>query len=361
MTRRAAGNQTVDPNIRVSAGFGRVSLTGELGWRKDMRRFGPDPPGEIMGGVLVNARIGRVRFRGESRYRLAPSPRLESLGITAEWTAGRGDDRYRNDWRAEIGYDGPLKRARGAIGYVRRFEKVAVTASFEAATDGAIAGGLNLAFSLGPDPRRQGGIRMTSERLAGFGQVVATVYRDLDGNGRRDAGEPIEKDVQLAAGRVPVDRLTGADGQVIIDALEPFQPVLIGIDGSSLPDPFVQPSTQGLVVTPRPGIAVTIELPLSSAGEIDGTLVRAGGGKLEGVDLELIDVEGRVAKKTRSEYDGFFLFEGVPYGRYTVRIGKLSAEAVRVLPMIGSAQVSGANPSVKLGIVAPQPIQQAAN
>ncbi len=359
LTTRADGNHTLDANSRISAGFGRVSLTGELGWRKDMRRFGPDPPGEILGGVLANARIGGIRFRGESRYRLAPSPRLESLGITAEWTAGKGDDRHRNDWRAEIGYDGPLKRGRGALGYVRRFEKVAVTASFEAATDGAVAGGLNLAFSLGPDPRRQGGIRMTSDRLASFGQVVATVYRDLDGNGRRDAGEPTEKDVQLAASRVPVDRLTGADGQVIIDALEPFQPILIGIDASSLPDPFVQPSTQGLVVTPRPGIAVTIELPLSSAGEIDGTLVKAGGGSLEGVDLELVDVESRVVKKTRSDYDGFFLFEGVPYGRYTVRIGKLSAEAVRVLPLIGSAQVSGQNPSVKLGIVAPLPVQQA--
>jgi hypothetical protein len=63
----------------------------------------------------------------------------------------------------------------------------------------------------------------------------------------------------------------------------------------------------------------------------------------------------------RSEYDGFFLFEGVPYGRYTVRVGKLSAEAVRIAPMVGSVVVTGAEPSAHLGTVAPQSLIQQAS
>ena len=111
-----------------------------------------------------------------------------------------------------------------------------------------------------------------------------------------------------------------------------------------------------MVVTPRPGVAVAIDLPLVSAGEVDGTLVRGGGGSLEGVDLELLDVEGRVAAKTRSDFDGFFLFEGVPYGRYTIRIASLSAEATRLgRALAGVATVSGKTPSAHLGTLAAEP------
>jgi hypothetical protein len=75
-------------------------------------------------------------------------------------------------------------------------------------------------------------------------------------------------------------------------------------------------------------------LPLVSAGEISGNLLREGGRTLNGVDIELLDKNGRVVKTTRSEYDGFFLFESVPYGQYRLRIAALAANLVRVNPEI---------------------------
>jgi hypothetical protein len=163
----------------------------------------------------------------------------------------------------------------------------------------------------------------------------------------------MEKGAQISAGRIPVENLTDANGEVIVDGLEPFQPVLIGVDGSSLPDPLVQPSTPGMVMTPRPGVPMTIEIPLVSTGDVDGTLVRSGGGSLEGVDLELVDAEGRVLARTRSDFDGFFIFEGVPYGRYSVRIARLSAEAAKLDTVLAGVALVGENtPSVHLGAVA---------
>ena len=349
-TTRSNGNVSFDAAARVSTSVGRIAVTGQLDWRSEKRRFGPAEPGVMNASILANGRFKGLRLRGEARYRLSGGSRFEGASLVGEWGAG-GDDRYRNDWRAEIGYDQPLRRARIGLGYIRRFEKLSLTASVEGASDGAVAAGLNLAFSLGPDPR--GGTRITADRIATQGQAVARVFRDRNGDGHWQPGEPEEKDVQLTAGRAPVSRLTSGDGQVIIDSLEPFQPVLIGVDASSLPDPYVQPSTQGVVVTPRPGIAIRIELPLASAGEIDGTLVREGGTALEGVDLELIDVEGRAVRRARSDFDGFFLFEGVAYGRYTVRILAASAAAVRVdpaLPQIGV--VDEKSPIAHFGVVA---------
>jgi hypothetical protein len=81
-----------------------------------------------------------------------------------------------------------------------------------------------------------------------------------------------------------------------------------------------------------------------------------GGGILAGVWLELHDVEGRVTRATTSEFDGFFLFEGVPYGSYQVRIEKLSAQAIEVSQQLGvSAIVDDDNQVAKLGAVVAKP------
>lgn len=351
LTTRSTGNDTIDVASRISANLGRIALTGELRWRDEQYRVGPDPPGVMEAGLLANARIGRVRLRGEARFRLSPETRFDSATLVGEWSAGRDPERGTS-WRAEVGYDRGLERARLGLGYVRRFDRLALTATGEAASDGSVAAGLNLAFSLGPDPR-SGGFRMTADKLAARGSALVRVYRDLNGNGRHDVNEPWEKDVAVTAGRVPVDQPTNARGEALVDGLEPFQPVLIGIDASSLPDPMVQPSLPGMVVTPRPGVVAVIELPLVGAGDIDGTLVRAAGGSIEGVDLELIDTEHRVIARTRTDFDGFFLFDRVAYGRYTVRIAQLSADAGKLSPVLSvRAEVGPTRPSAHLGAVA---------
>lgn len=347
---RAGGADSLEGTARISANVRGISVTGQLDYSDEKRRFGPDPPGRLKAGLLANARIGRVRLRGETRFRVSPDPRFESATLVGEWAAGE-----RADWRAELGYDGGYRRARIGFGHSRRFDRFALTASAEAASDGSVAAGLNLAFSLGPDPHGRG-VRVTATKLAAHGQVLARVYRDGNRDGVRQADEPLEKDVQVAAGQAPVDGLTDSTGRVVIDGLQPFRPVLIGIDAASLADPMVQPATPGVVVTPRPGVAIAVELPLTAAGEVHGTLVRAGGGQLEGVDLELVDAEGRAVRVARSEFDGYFLFEAVPYGRYTVRIAQISADAARLSPILSKTVTLGeARPSVALGVIAADP------
>ncbi len=360
MTERSQGETSLNLTGRMSTTFGRYYITSELDWQRNKRPVGPDPPDQLDSRFLVNGRFGRVRVRGETRFRLSGGPRFEGANLTAEWS-GKGDVERVANWRAELGYDRAQKRGRGAIGYVRHFEKVALTAQVEGATDGSVAAGLNLAFSFGPDPRKGpdgkgSGWRMTSDRLAAQGQVLARVYRDVNGDGRRQADEPWEKDIQLAAGTVPVRNLTDANGEVLIDELPVFSAQLIGIDAGSLPDPFVQPSGPGVVVTPRPGVSATVELALTGAGEVEGTLVRESGTGIEGVDLELFDGTGRTVSRTRSDFDGFFLFEKVPYGTYGIRISKASADAARIDVLLsGRVEVDGKQPTGRLGAVAVRP------
>ena len=78
------------------------------------------------------------------------------------------------------------------------------------------------------------------------------MWQDRNADGVRQDDEPVMPGVELTAGSHFVDAATDQRGRAMIDGLEPFRAVMIGIDAGSLPDPYVQPALPGVVVTPRP-------------------------------------------------------------------------------------------------------------
>jgi hypothetical protein len=237
---RENGSRVFDSQSRISATISRFSITAAVDTRLQKEAHGPDPPALVEAALLTSGTIGKTRLRGELRWRLKPENQFYSASIIGE---RRLDD--RSALRGEIGYDRGLDRVRGGFGYIRQFDKFALSLVGEAASDGSVAAGLNLALSLGPDPRG-GGIRVTSNKLAANGSVLARVFRDENGDGFRGPGENYERDVQLMVARRPTEKLTDGRGEVIIDGLEPNLPVQLAIDASSLPDPFVQPAGLGV-------------------------------------------------------------------------------------------------------------------
>jgi hypothetical protein len=352
---RIDGGTRLEAGTRLSFNISNINTGVEVDWVKDRNPFGRSPEARLDASLRLSGRVGGLRLRGEATFGLVGDSGFRESKITGEWRAGE-----KSDWKVEAGYSAGDSRGRLVLGHTRRFEHFALTGQVEAATDGSVAAGLNIAFSLGPNPLN-GGIRVASEKLASSGQAFAIVFQDENADGLRQSGEPVQKEVELTAGLTARGAPTDVEGRTIIDGLQPYEPVLIGIDASSLPDPFVQPATSGVVVTPRPGVPIIIELPLVSAGEISGNLQREGGKILSGVDIELLDKAGRVVKSTRSEYDGFFLFEFIPYGSYKLRIAALSANVVGVetaLPKL--AELGKASGSVDLGIVIAKPAQRIA-
>ncbi|HWV60852.1 MAG TPA: carboxypeptidase-like regulatory domain-containing protein, partial [Sphingopyxis sp.] len=106
-------------------------------------------------------------------------------------------------------------------------------------------------------------------------------------------------------------------------------------------------------------VATRVALPMVAAGEIEGIFRRDGGNPVEGLRVELVDAEGRMRAATLTEFDGYFLFEGVAYGRYTVRLGKASAAALRLDGGFAMSAVPGkAVPRVRLGTVLLQPLRR---
>jgi len=117
---------------------------------------------------------------------------------------------------------------------------------------------------------------------------------------------------------------------VLVGGLATFTPVTVGIDETSLSDPMLVPRNALQVVVPRPGIPATVEIGLVGGGDIEGAIVKSGGLGFEGLDLELVGSDGKTVARTQSDFDGFFLFERVPYGDYHIRLSKDSAVAAGV-------------------------------
>jgi len=162
----------------------------------------------------------------------------------------------------------------------------------------------------------------------------------------------VEEGAMLTAGTALALQPSGKNGIASANGLTAFRPVAIGVDASSLSDPSLTPRQALQMVVPRPGVTARIDIPLVGAGDIEGALVKDDGSGFEGLDLELVDAQGRTVATARSDYDGFFLFERVAYGSYRFRLTAPSANAVRVSALIdATATVSPDKPVARLGAI----------
>jgi hypothetical protein len=339
---RGAGKQ-LEAAARLSANIDRFNLATALRYSKNYEDSGPAPPGEFNLALIGSGRIGAVRLRGSSSFDLSPHARFRSAELSAYWSASE-----RVDWEGGVLYDAALKRGQARISHVRRLNSMAVALTGEAATDGSLALGLNLNFSLDPSS----GLKLSRLPLAQAGAVQARVYRDLNDNGVRDVAEPFEKGALITTGRRLSDKATDARGTVLVGGLSPYAAMTVGIDESSLSDPMLVPRKALQVVVPRPGLAAQVDIALVGGGDVEGAVVKNGGMGFEGLDLELVDVSGKVVATARTDFDGFFLFERVAYGEYRLRIARASAETAKLNAQLNVKVVlSAAKSVVRLGAI----------
>lgn len=341
-TDRLDGTKQVEAAARLAANVQRFNLATDVRYRKQLLRSG-STPGELNVALLGTGRVGDVRIRGSGSFDVSPEARFRAAELSAYWQATD-----RTDWEAGISYDAVAKRGLGRISHIRRLNAMAVAVTGEAASDGSLALGVNLNFSL--DPGR--GLKLFRQPLASSGSVHARVYRDLNDNGVRDPAEPLEKGALVTTGKRLAEQATDARGSVLVGGLSAYLPVTVGIDESSLADPMLVPRKALQVVVPRPGVPAEVEIGLVGGGDIEGAMVKSGGIGFEGLDLELVDSAGKVVATSRTDLDGFFLFERAPYGDYRVRLSVETARALDLPADIGvNVRVSPERSVVRLGSI----------
>lgn len=351
MTDTGQGSKRFEGSLRASTAVSRFNLATDVKYRKETLSLGQPPPAQLDWALIGSGRIGDVRVRGSSTFQILPQRMLESVEVSGYWAASE-----KANWDGGLVYDAVRKRANARLSHIRRLSSMAVAVTAEAATDRSVALGVNLNFSLDPQS-----MTLSRQPLAGAGVVRARVFRDLNGNGVREAEEPLQKGALVTTGNRLSEHRTGNDGTITIGGLTAYQALAVGVDEGSLGDPWIAPTNTLQVVTPRPGVAALIEIPLVGAGAIEGAVIKSGEVGFEGLDLQLVDKAGRVVAISRSDFDGFFAFDRVPYGTYQVRIAPNSAAAAKVQQAIAAevTLVAGAEVA-RLGVIHVQPLPQIA-
>jgi hypothetical protein len=101
---------------------------------------------------------------------------------------------------------------------------------------------------------------------------------------------------------------------------------------------------------------------LVGGGDVEGALIKSGELGFEGVDLELLDSAGKVVGTARTDFDGFFLFDRVAYGTYTLRVSSSSAAAARISQDLGvKVEVSNNRPVARVGSIQARPLPRIAS
>lgn len=337
------GTSVTEWYARTSLQLRGLTLTAELDSKIGRSPRGKASDGDTQFRLLGSGRLGEMRVRGNATFRLSgPRQGFDTAGIAVERTINA-----RSEIRGDVSYSAQNRAIDFSLGYVRQFNKFALRADARASTHGTLGLGLSLAMSFGADPVN-GGWRMTSNKLAQFGEAAVTVFRDDNGDGVRQPGESGVDGVEIGAGLGLQQAKTNAAGRTVVDGMRPFVPVLLSIDESSVADPLLVPGGKGVVVVPRPGITARIELPLSPTGELEGTLIGSDGEPGQGVTLELVDPRGIVVSRLRTEFDGYFLFDRIPYGTYRLHLGgELSQGVERDLGLL--VAITKAKPSIRAG------------
>jgi hypothetical protein len=340
--RYANGRRLLSASTRLSMTTRRFSatLTSALTSRAQ--------PGAAYGPVDGNASLmlsGRVRgvtVRGEVNYRFGSSSGVADIRLS-----GEGALTHQDSWQGTIGFDCVQKSFSWSAGYTRHFKYFSLSSTLASGSGGAVSGRLGMLFSIGPDGRGRFG-RITSTRIASTGSVAVNILRDggesagsansaatqtsatgTTVNDAKDDGAGgtvtrLESAVRLRLGDQPANPETSGwvpGAPIVLAALAPAAPVLIGIDPSSLDDPLLNPAVRAVRVVPRKGLVLPLDLTVAATGIIDGRLRRADGSDAEGEALSLLNSSGHAFASTVTDFDGSFLFEKVPYGRYRLALG----------------------------------------
>ncbi|WP_321492145.1 SPOR domain-containing protein [uncultured Desulfobacter sp.] len=301
---------------RLSANIKNINLSSGLRWSENDES---DDAASWTGDFQTTAQLGDFRLQGRLTYDLDPDPTLTAaelsnfLRIDDNLSAELSLSKYMDD----------QKELAGTMGLNWKHDNFTLSPQFSYDDRGNWQAFLGISTSFGMEPR-SGKLKASSTRMADSGAVSARVYHDKNYNGTFDAGdEHIDGAVVKA---VQSDKKAESDetGVAFLTGLQKYKPTDIVLDKSTLEDPFWEPIAKNLSIVPRPGHVEQIDIPVVTTGEIDGRIVieSEDGEKkyLSNVKVQLIDEKGKMVQETRSAYDGFYCFQKILPGKYSVQV-----------------------------------------
>ena len=301
---------------RVAANIKNTHVNNYLQWTEGNALSGNNPV--LDGSFQALTQMGNLRVRGRLDYELDPRTDIKSAEISGFLNLDKNLSTelvLKKDMEKDVN--------EGSLRLNWTTSKYSVSPQVSYNSDGEATAFLSFSTSLGREPRSKK-IHTSSAGMADGGAASVRVYNDKNNNQVFDKDDEVLKDVSVKAVQSYREAATDENGVAFLTLLPKNRPTDVVLDKDTLEDPFWEPSAPSLSIVPRPGHAQEIDIPVVTTGEIDGTiLTETQDGKetpVAGIPVQLLDDAGKVVQTVRSEHDGFYYFQKVFPGEYSIRI-----------------------------------------
>lgn len=276
----------------------------------------------VTGSLVVGGPKGRFDIRGSLSYELLPDLELSSVNAGLVWRRD-GAIQPGVSISHDLAGDGGTTIGTGLQWAFKRNwhgMDLQFSTGFSWSDTGRASASLSVVTSFGRrTPLGHWGLQPQwgSER----GRATAWVFDDRDADGRFGPGDAPIEGVSLTVDRKAA---TSAEGLVTLSGLPFDRWTDVAVLRQTLPDPYMIPLNEGRSVLARPGAIPLLVFPVVVTAELDGmAYIQHLDGEPEpisNVALELVDSDGEVAASSRSQFDGFWLLQGLKPGRYQLRV-----------------------------------------
>jgi len=163
-----------------------------------------------------------------------------------------------------------------------------------------------------------GSFRFDRRNGLGLGAAVIWPFLDENYNGVQDEGEQLLTELKANIGGAR-GRRSGEESVYYYDGLRPYDEYIVQIDPYSLDNPMLQPAHENYSVLVSPNTVTSINVPIVTAGEINGVVKRMVGDGTTGVGGIRMKVVNEVTGKEiiiTTFNNGEYFYLGVVPGLY---------------------------------------------
>src|SRR5665647_172659 len=168
----------------------------------------------------------------------------------------------------------------------------------------------------------------------GKGAITLLPFLDVDGNGKRDKGEPRADGLQFRINGGTIIR-NDKDTTIRILDLIPYTSYLLELDKNSFDNISWQMHNLTMKVMIDPNQFKNIEVPISVMGEATGTVSNGNNGQGR-ILVCVYRPDGTRAARVMTELDGYYSYLGLKPGKYIVRI---DAEQLKNINMVSEPEL----------------------
>lgn len=310
----ALDNRLTDSSLRLTQNISKVRLTAEVNNIVQTNR-----EDETSVTFFVSSRFDDFTIRGDTTYEMRPDSRLESASITTDFHVSE-DTNLRAGYRYN---KSTVTTNTLSLGVSQKYDTAHVNFNLSHSDQGNTTGIIGLSKSFAYDALNDH-LLESDKKLTRNAILSARVFLDENNNSIFDEGDHYLENVGFEGNGIKKEQTTDENGLIYLAGLRPQSGSPLQINPTTLGDPFLRSVHEKESYDLRAGAVYHKEFPVVRIGEIDGSVITTLNGAKEGAQSIYVTLSkphaDNYSLRTRTEFDGFVLFQDVPMGDYLINL-----------------------------------------